>query len=336
VGYGGQFPGRRSKPNRRGEPIYVRWQNHLPDEHLLPEDPTIHGDIIPYDERAPASFRTSTVATSNTRATGNRRRGSPVTSKQTGPDFEKKDYYYANEQPPATLWYHDHSLGITRLNVYAGLAGFYLLRNDHERELDLPTSDNEIPLVLQDRSFNEDGSLYYPTDVPATEEDENDSHPDPSIVPQFYGGTSTVNGRHGPDCPSIPNSTGSACSTVPTADTTTSSCSNTTRNRATRVRHGAAVRPDRERRRAPSRNRSRPLTASNSDRVSARTSSSTSVSTRARPLLLHNNAPAKYRGTSGIGPDDSEPLPEVMLIDVAAAESEQEPTQPQTNWTQVP
>lgn len=44
-GYGGQFPGPTIEAEQ-GEPIYVRWQNHLPDEHLLPEDPTIHGDII--------------------------------------------------------------------------------------------------------------------------------------------------------------------------------------------------------------------------------------------------------------------------------------------------
>jgi len=234
----------------QGEPIYVRWQNHLPDEHLLPEDPTIHGDIIPYDELAPASFRTSTVATSNTRATGKPQAWFTRDFEQTGPDFEKKDYYYANEQPPATLWYHDHSLGITRLNVYAGLAGFYLLRNDHERELDLPTSDNEIPLVLQDRVSTR--TARYTTRRTSQRQKRMKTIHIPTQA-SFRSSTATrrrSTGRHGPDCPSIPNSTGSACSTVPTADTTTSSCSNTTRNRATRVSR-AAVRPDRERRRAP-------------------------------------------------------------------------------------
>jgi len=201
---------------------------------------------------------------------------------QTGPDFEKKDYYYANEQPPATLWYHDHSLGITRLNVYAGLAGFYLLRNDHERELDLPTSDNEIPLVLQDRSFNEDGSLYYPTDVPATEEDENDSHPDPSIVPQFYGDTSTVNGKAWPRLSVDPeqyrfrllNGANSRYYNLKLLEYDEESGDTGEAGRRS-SRSGTTA--------GSSRNRSRPLTASNSDRVSARTSSSTSVSTRARP-----------------------------------------------------
>ena len=58
---------------------------------------------------------------------------------QTGPFFENKVYHYPNEQQATTLWYHDHALGITRLNVYAGLGGgLYLLRDDHEDSLDLP------------------------------------------------------------------------------------------------------------------------------------------------------------------------------------------------------
>lgn len=81
-------------------------------------------------------------------------------------------YVYPNTQRPATLWFHDHTLGITRLNVYAGLVGFYLIRSadpaDHptvaggKSPAVLPTGQYEIPLVIQDRSFNADGSLFYP------------------------------------------------------------------------------------------------------------------------------------------------------------------------------
>ena len=92
------------------------------------------------------------------------------------------DYRYINTQDETTLWYHDHALGITRLNVYAGLAGFYLLRdpvNGQENALNLPgpapkvgdaQGNNpfgnyfEIPIVIQDRSFNRNGSLFYPRD----------------------------------------------------------------------------------------------------------------------------------------------------------------------------
>lgn len=81
-------------------------------------------------------------------------------------------FQYDNQQPATTLWYHDHSLGLTRLNVYAGPAGFYLLRGgpfDASLGYNRPGltgSDTapitEIPIVIQDRSFNRDGSLFYP------------------------------------------------------------------------------------------------------------------------------------------------------------------------------
>jgi len=61
-----------------------------------------------------------------------------------GPQFQKAVYDYPNRQSPATLWYHDHALGITRLNVYAGLAGFYLIRGRSDRRLGLPSGDQEI------------------------------------------------------------------------------------------------------------------------------------------------------------------------------------------------
>jgi len=74
-------------------------------------------------------------------------------------------FSYPNNQPPATLWYHDHALGITRLNVYMGMAGFYLVRDAFESALGLPAGEYEIPLAIQDRSFNIDGTLSYPADI---------------------------------------------------------------------------------------------------------------------------------------------------------------------------
>ncbi|MGB3699186.1 MAG: multicopper oxidase domain-containing protein, partial [Gordonia sp. (in: high G+C Gram-positive bacteria)] len=71
---------------------------------------------------------------------------------------------YANTQEAATLWYHDHAMALTRLNVQAGLAGFYLLRDrfDTGRDdnpLGLPAGEFEVPIVVQDRTFNTDGTL---------------------------------------------------------------------------------------------------------------------------------------------------------------------------------
>ncbi|GAB2528286.1 multicopper oxidase family protein [Nocardia heshunensis] len=76
-----------------------------------------------------------------------------------GPSFA-----YGNRQEAATLWYHDHAMGITRLNIQAGLAGMYYLRDEFDtgddgNPLGLPSGEFEIPLIVQDRTFNADGSL---------------------------------------------------------------------------------------------------------------------------------------------------------------------------------
>lgn len=73
-------------------------------------------------------------------------------------------YFYPNIQPAGSLWYHDHALGITRLNVMMGLAGLYNLRDSNELSLNLPSGEYEIPLVIQDKSFLADGSLVYHED----------------------------------------------------------------------------------------------------------------------------------------------------------------------------
>lgn len=83
---------------------------------------------------------------------------------------------YANRQEAATLWYHDHSVGITRLNVPAGLAGLYLVRDRYDtgranNPLGLPAGEFEAPLILQDKILQGDGSqnvqsyLYVPPDM---------------------------------------------------------------------------------------------------------------------------------------------------------------------------
>jgi FtsP/CotA-like multicopper oxidase with cupredoxin domain len=71
-------------------------------------------------------------------------------------------FEYPNTQRATTLWYHDHALGMTRANVYTGLAGFYILRDPSTDPGDLPKDTFEIPLVIQDKSFNSDGSLFFP------------------------------------------------------------------------------------------------------------------------------------------------------------------------------
>ena len=69
---------------------------------------------------------------------------------------------YPNDQRAAMLWYHDHVMGVTRFNVYAGLAGLWIVRDERERELELPEGPPyEVPLLLSDRNFDvdDDGRL---------------------------------------------------------------------------------------------------------------------------------------------------------------------------------
>jgi len=103
-------------------------------------------------------------------------------------------FQYPNVQPPTTLWYHDHALGITRINVASGLAGFYLLRDPNADTIAplLPSGAYEIPLAIQDRSFNLDGSMWFPS-----------IGLDPAIhpywMPEFFGNTIMVNGKVWPN-----------------------------------------------------------------------------------------------------------------------------------------
>jgi spore coat protein A len=109
--------------------------------------------------------------------------------------FWKKDYTYDNLGPAGTLWYHDHALGITRTNVYAGLAGFYIMRDTNEKALSdssvLPAYPYEVPIVIQDRLFTADGQLFYPSKGQG-------NLPNPTHLPEFFGDVLLVNGQAWP------------------------------------------------------------------------------------------------------------------------------------------
>jgi FtsP/CotA-like multicopper oxidase with cupredoxin domain len=131
-------------------------------------------------------------------------------------------FQYPNSQRASTIWYHDHTLGMTRLNVYAGPAGFFLIRGGPEDEvLDTRTGRPaslpgpapaigdppgmtyyEIPIAVQDRSFNEDGALFYPDTRAFFDEIEGPYIPttdlSPIWNPEFFGNTMMVNGNTWP------------------------------------------------------------------------------------------------------------------------------------------
>ena len=73
------------------------------------------------------------------------------------------DYEYPLEQTATTLWYHDHRMDFTGPQVYKGLAGFFLIHDDEEERLPLPKGERDIPLMICDRAFSEDGSMNYPS-----------------------------------------------------------------------------------------------------------------------------------------------------------------------------
>ncbi|KGN40177.1 bilirubin oxidase [Knoellia aerolata DSM 18566] len=118
--------------------------------------------------------------------------------------------HYGNDQPAGTLWFHDHTLGITRLNVYAGPAGFFLLRGGaHDLEAGvLPHrgadgTPYELPLAIQDRAFRRDGSLFYPDTRAYFDEFAGPYVPHSDIAPiwnpEFFGNVMMVNGRTWPE-----------------------------------------------------------------------------------------------------------------------------------------
>ena len=177
-GYEGQYPGPTIEA-QTGRPVTVFWQNRLPAKHLLPIDLSLHGAMPP----APAVRTVPHLHGSRTHSSSD---GMPEAWFVPGGGAK---YEYPNAQSPATLWYHDHAMGITRLNVYAGLSAFYLLRDERELAMGLPSGDYEIPLILQDRSLTEQGQLYYgPTHEDGTE------LPQGLWGPMVFGRLPVVNG----------------------------------------------------------------------------------------------------------------------------------------------
>jgi len=76
-------------------------------------------------------------------------------------------YLYNNEQEPGTLWFHDHVMGLTRTNVYSGMAAFYFLRDPLKEPQNLPSGAYEIEMAFQDRQFDTNSQLFWPDGSPS-------------------------------------------------------------------------------------------------------------------------------------------------------------------------
>ncbi|MBB6247343.1 multicopper oxidase domain-containing protein [Rhodanobacter sp. A1T4] len=150
-GYNGSSPGPTIE-TRRGEPLLIEWANALPTKHFLPIDHTIHG-----------AEKDKPLVRAVTHVHGAR---VPAGSDGWPEDWyipgKSVQYHYPSVQDAATLWYHDHAMGITRLNIYAGLFGAFNVHDGDEQTLNLPSGDYDLPLILCDRLIAKDGQLYYP------------------------------------------------------------------------------------------------------------------------------------------------------------------------------
>ncbi len=173
-GYGNSVPGPTVEA-RSGEEILIDWPNRLPAKHFLPIDHNLMGA----EKGLPES---RTVVHVHGGRVPPESDGWPEDWYAPG---KSVTYHYPNEQDAALLWYHDHAMGINRLNICAGMAGLYVIRDSFEDALNLPKGDCEVPLVLMDRMIRPDGQLYYPVS----------QLPNAPWVPEYFGSTVLINGK---------------------------------------------------------------------------------------------------------------------------------------------
>ena len=185
----------------------VTWSNELPRgaPHFLPVDNTIHTAWT--EEGSRFTFPTDVPIVTHLHGghTDGDSDGNPELA-QMRVQGRSITFRY-DSQEAGTLWYHDHALGITRLNVYAGLAGFNIVRDEFDPgnllppnpDLQLPRWPYEQLIVIQDRMFTDDFQLYYPPD-PFTAEVlfGPAEYPTPTVMAEFFGDHILVNGQAWP------------------------------------------------------------------------------------------------------------------------------------------
>ncbi len=217
----------------KGTPIQITFTNTLPSVHILPVDTTIpqadkgpnrvavhmHGAHVPWISDGGPFDWWSSSGTHGDSFLNN------VLNPSNGPN--QAEYYYPMDQSARFMWYHDHAVGITRLNAYAGIATALLIRDSFEKGLidnkGLPkyieAGGNEIPIIVQDKIFvhsgvltddptwtglTAPGSLWYAHTYEANQPNGTGrwdlgpilttAPPDPSAVAEYFGDTMLVNG----------------------------------------------------------------------------------------------------------------------------------------------
>ncbi len=211
LGYVRNSPG-PSFEATRGIPSQVTWQNKITENHMFAVDPTLHWadpnnmgmPMSPFNAYPPGYTNAQSPipliphlhggevqSTSDGHPeawfTYDGKTGMEYNS--LGTNSSEAVFNYPNDQPATTLWYHDHGLGITRINVMSGLAGFYFLRDPSDSVAQVvPNGKYEMPLVIQDRTFLANGEFWFP-------ELGLDPTVHPYWQPEFFGNTIMVNGK---------------------------------------------------------------------------------------------------------------------------------------------
>lgn len=210
---------------QRGKPVQITFRNNLPPLHILPVDSTLmgadgpqnrvsthlHGGFVPWVSDGGPFATWDPLGSKGPSFLNNQtlRPGEAVPSNEA-------EFYYPNEQSARLMWYHDHAIGITRLNAYAGIASAYVLRDNFEanvlvKKWGLPDfiekGGRELPIIFQEKIFlsTDDptypggakiaGSLWYPYEYDPSRWDQGPGTPPAvSVVPEMFGDTMLVNG----------------------------------------------------------------------------------------------------------------------------------------------
>jgi len=208
--------------------LTVNWINNLPQNHLLPVDTSLHWcySLPGYTGNSIIADGVPIITHVHGFASDFEFDGNPeffyspeINNQQVvGPQWDNvqggftTQFRYVNNQGAGTVWYHDHALGLTRLNVYAGMAGFYIIRDDDDtglpnNPLGLPARPYEKAYAIQDRMFRNTGELFYPafpgdpyyddfiTGEGAVLPDPPFEDGGPTALAEFFGDHMVVNGK---------------------------------------------------------------------------------------------------------------------------------------------
>lgn len=232
-GYGSRknnptWPGMTIERHVSDRTLKVKWSNQLinretekPLPHLLPVDTHLHWayGLPGYEKNSIAKNGVPLVphvhgGKNDSPSDGNPEYFFSPENKVVGPRYISSRYRFGGpswNNKAGMMWYHDHALGITRLNVYAGLAGFFALRDDEDtgkpgNPLGLPADPYELGFAVQDRMFRDNGELFFPAFPGEPSYDDfifgegaslpPDLFPDggPSALAEFFGDHMVVNG----------------------------------------------------------------------------------------------------------------------------------------------